>query len=101
MKRLRIAHLSDMHLSQFGERVTPRALLGGKLPRAGLITRVEWEDFEEQRDLAEEHPEVAERLNALAGDYLRSPPPPWGEAPTVEIDEMQLHQLRALGYGVR
>ena len=25
--------------------------------------------------------------------------PPWGEdAPTVEIDALQLHQLRALGY---
>jgi arylsulfatase A-like enzyme len=60
-----------------------------------------WEDQAEQRDLAEEQPEVAERLNALARNYLQSPPPPWGEAPTVEIDEMQLHQLRALGYGVR
>ena len=61
-----------------------------------------WEDSLEQRDLAEEQPEVAARLNELASGYLQSPPPPWGEdAPTVEIDEMQLNQLRALGYGVR
>ena len=34
--------------------------------------------------------------------YLASRPPPWGDdAPTVEIDEMQLNQLRALGYGVQ
>jgi hypothetical protein len=29
-------------------------------------------------------------------------PPPWGtDAPTVEIDEMEMDQLRALGYGVQ
>ncbi len=61
-----------------------------------------WQDPAEQRDLAEEQPELTERLNELASTYLESPPPPWGdEAPTVEIDEMQMNQLRALGYGVR
>jgi 3',5'-cyclic AMP phosphodiesterase CpdA len=41
-----IAHLSDLHLSQFGERVTPRTLIKGQLPRMGLLARREWEDFE-------------------------------------------------------
>ena len=60
------------------------------------------EDPGEQQDLAEEQPELMEALNAKAGAYLRSRPPPWGgDAPSVEIDEMQLNQLRALGYGVR
>jgi len=60
-----------------------------------------WEDPREQRDLAEEQPEVLEDLNERASTYLQSDPPPWGETPTVEIDEMQLNQLRALGYGVQ
>lgn len=61
-----------------------------------------WEDPHERYNLADERPELTGRLNGLASDYLQSPPPPWGEdSPTVEIDEMQLNQLRALGYGVR
>jgi arylsulfatase A-like enzyme len=60
------------------------------------------EDPLEQRDLAGEEPERIEALSEKAGAYLRSRPPPWGgDAPSVEIDEMQLNQLRALGYGVR
>jgi hypothetical protein len=26
--------------------------------------------------------------------------PPWGEAPTREIDQLELNQLRALGYAI-
>lgn len=44
--RVVIAHLSDLHLSQFGERVTAEALFKGQLPRGGLLNRAEWEDFE-------------------------------------------------------
>ncbi len=61
-----------------------------------------WEDPREQRDLAGERPELIGALSEKASTYLRSRPPPWGgDAPSVEIDEMQLNQLRALGYGVR
>ncbi|HEY5657734.1 MAG TPA: sulfatase [Myxococcota bacterium] len=61
-----------------------------------------WEDPLEQRNLAGEQPAVLEELNERARAYLQSDPPPWGEqTPTVEIDELQLNQLRALGYGVR
>jgi len=60
------------------------------------------EDPRELRSLAAEQPEQTEALNELAIGYLKSPPPPWGgDAPIVEIDELQLNQLRALGYGVR
>jgi hypothetical protein len=60
------------------------------------------EDPGEQRDLAAEEPERVEPLKEKASAYLQSRPPPWGDAaPSVEIDEMQLDQLRALGYGVR
>lgn len=60
------------------------------------------EDPDEQRNLAEQEPEVLERLTAAAKAYLESPPPPWGdETPELELDEIQLQQLRALGYGVK
>ena len=60
------------------------------------------EDPREQVDLAAQQPALIEALNQKASGYLQSPPPPWGgDAPGVEIDEMQLNQLRALGYGVR
>jgi hypothetical protein len=59
------------------------------------------EDPRERQDLAAEQPERTEALKELAVGYLKSPPPPWGaDAPTIEIDELQLNQLRALGYGV-
>ncbi len=61
-----------------------------------------WQDPREQRNVADDWPDVYEELNAKASAYLDSRPPPWGDdAPTVEIDEMQLNQLRALGYGVQ
>ena len=61
-----------------------------------------WQDPLEQRNVAEDWPEVYEDLNGKAEAYLASRPPPWGDdAPTVEINEMQLNQLRALGYGVQ
>jgi hypothetical protein len=61
-----------------------------------------WEDPSEQKNLALDQPEIFEDLSAKAEAYLASRPPPWGDdAPTAEIDEMQLNQLRALGYGVQ
>ena len=74
--------------------------------RAGAPERTELYDKSadprEQRNIAHQQPEVTERLTELAVSYLKSPPPPWGEdTPSVEIDEMQMNQLRALGYGVQ
>jgi len=61
-----------------------------------------WQDPRERNNIAEDWPDVFEDLNARAVAYLDSRPPPWGDdAPTVEIDEMQMNQLRALGYGVQ
>jgi choline-sulfatase len=61
-----------------------------------------WEDPEELSNVAKDHPEILEDLNAKVDAYLDSRPPPWGDdAPTVEIDEMEMHQLRAIGYGVQ
>ena len=56
------------------------------------------EDPLEQRNLASERVEDLDRLRA-AGEALIAQPPDWEESP-LEIDEMDLNQLRALGYAV-
>jgi arylsulfatase A-like enzyme len=53
----------------------------------------------EQRDRSAEQPEALERLRAAAEGYSESEPA-WGEAPTREIDELELNLLRALGYKI-
>jgi arylsulfatase A-like enzyme len=55
----------------------------------------------EQTNLAGERPEELATYRSLAEDYLAADEPPWGTAAgTVELEEMQLHQLKALGYRV-
>jgi arylsulfatase A-like enzyme len=58
------------------------------------------QDAAEMTDVSGEAPEVTERLGKLADTYLESEPPWEGGAPTLELDEIQLNQLRALGYKV-
>jgi arylsulfatase A-like enzyme len=58
-------------------------------------------DPREQVDVGAERPEVLARLTALAEEYLERPPAPWKEAPSVELEESELEQLRALGYSVQ
>jgi len=53
-------------------------------------------DPEEHRDVLADEPEVAARLRAEAERYLEQEPD-WVND-TLELDEMQLRQLRALGY---
>jgi arylsulfatase A-like enzyme len=57
------------------------------------------EDPMELSDIAESEPELVERLRAIAEAELEEPPY-WGEAPTRELDELELNQLRALGYAI-
>jgi len=58
-------------------------------------------DRMEQTDLAEEHPDEAASYRSAAERYHETTQPPWGAAAgTVELEEMQLNQLRALGYKV-
>jgi arylsulfatase A-like enzyme len=60
------------------------------------------QDPQEHRNLAAENPEVVEELKRLVVGHLEGPPAPWGDVPqSIELDEMQLDQLRALGYGVQ
>lgn len=57
-------------------------------------------DPRERRNVLPDHPDRAADLRELAEAYLDDPaPPPWGDAAvSVELDEMELNQLRALGY---
>jgi len=59
-------------------------------------------DEKELTNVIDDHVEVADELRRAAKSYLEeSLEPPWGkDAPTVELDEMQLNQLRALGYKI-
>jgi arylsulfatase A-like enzyme len=57
------------------------------------------EDPAELRDRAAEDPESLARLRSAADAYLETPPA-WGEAPRREINELELNQLRALGYAL-
>ncbi len=56
-------------------------------------------DPAELRDRAAEDPESLARLRSAADAYMETQPP-WGEAPTREIDQLELNQLRALGYAI-
>jgi arylsulfatase A-like enzyme len=55
----------------------------------------------EKRNLTAEKPDDAKRLRALVDGYAKDAEPPWGAAPReVELDELRLNHLRALGYAV-
>ncbi len=56
-------------------------------------------DPAELENIASNQPEVAERLRTLAEAHLEAAPS-WGEAPRREIGELELNQLRALGYAI-
>jgi arylsulfatase A-like enzyme len=59
-------------------------------------------DPTEQRDLAASDPETTKRLRTLVDDYAKDAQPPWGVQPReVELDELRLDHLRALGYAVK
>ncbi|MGI9590171.1 MAG: sulfatase [Myxococcota bacterium] len=58
-------------------------------------------DPDELVSVLAERPEDAERLRRLAQQHLASQPASWAvETPTLELDELELNQLRALGYQV-
>jgi hypothetical protein len=52
----------------------------------------------EDKNLIGDYPEEAAHLGEIARSYLESKPIWSDEAPRLEIDEMELNQLRALGY---
>jgi arylsulfatase A-like enzyme len=56
-------------------------------------------DRDELNNIASSNPEIVKRLRAVAESHLAAEPV-WGEAPTRELDELELNQLRALGYAL-
>ena len=57
-------------------------------------------DADELEDIGEQESEITARLRKMADDYLDHEPSWEGGTPQLEIDEIQLQQLRALGYKV-
>jgi hypothetical protein len=56
-------------------------------------------DARELEDQVESEPDVAVRMREQAKQYLALEPS-WKEPEQLELDELQLNQLRALGYAV-
>jgi arylsulfatase A-like enzyme len=56
-------------------------------------------DPAELEDISGQEAETVERLRAAADAYLETEPE-WGEVPTRELGELELNQLRALGYAL-
>ena len=57
------------------------------------------DDPAELRDQREDQPEEFTHLQQIAESYLGEKPP-WGDSPKREINELELNQLRALGYAL-
>jgi arylsulfatase A-like enzyme len=56
----------------------------------------------EQHNLFDENDAESQRLLQMAREHRENAESPWGEAPgEVELDELRLNQLRALGYVIR
>ena len=104
-----IAHL-DQRWGQRGQKAAPTVAVSEGPFRFVLSRKVDGHtreelfhagrDPEELADRVEEDAPVARRLRKVAHEYLASEPPWQGGTPTLELDEMQLNQLRALGYAV-
>jgi len=57
-------------------------------------------DPQEQRNLARRRPEVVARLRATLEELVAGAEPPWGDPVQVPVSDMDLGQLRALGYAL-
>ena len=55
-------------------------------------------DPRERKNIATDEPEIVQALRAEVDAFLAQPKTLWDAAPEVELDEMALNQLRALGY---
>jgi arylsulfatase A-like enzyme len=59
-------------------------------------------DPTEQKNLFASRRSESDSLSRLIAEYEKSGDPPWGTAPDeVELDEMRLNHLRALGYVIK
>jgi arylsulfatase A-like enzyme len=70
-----------------------------KPDEAEIYDRVD--DHDEKTNVAAERPEDLASYQELVERHLASDDPPWGTAAgTVELEELQLNQLKALGYRI-
>jgi arylsulfatase A-like enzyme len=108
LERVRIAHLdgrwgspkaTDPRVAvQDGDK---RLLWRKNTPRRNRFYDLSRDPGEHEDLYSKDDPEVV-RLQALAEDYLDHGESPWGvETPEVELDELRLNQLRALGYVIK
>jgi arylsulfatase A-like enzyme len=102
-----VSHL-DQH---WGGRAAPRELVSLTDGDLRLIVQGDPPELVELYDSSTDPGEVANRAEGNPSElqpmrewidrYLKNSEPPWGvESPTVEVDALQLNQLRALGYRV-
>jgi hypothetical protein len=68
-------------------------------PDVDTLYKLPSDPFEHQ-DVAGEFPGIVAALRARVDAYLEQAPVWAGGAPEIELDEMHLRQLRALGYSV-
>ena len=55
-------------------------------------------DPAELDNVLDEETDFTDAMRALVRGYQESRPAPWGDAKEIEIDELELNHLRALGY---
>lgn len=100
---LTISFLDELWGSPGSERKPAISVLGGGYryvagtdPTGRPSEVLLWDEGDQASNLLETHPEVAERLREAAKQELETTQ--IFESDTIELDEMQLDQLRALGY---
>ncbi len=64
--------------------------------RVEVFDRVE--DPKETKNIASDRPELVSELKSEIDAFFGRPKTAWSSAPEVELDEMHINQLRALGY---
>ncbi len=102
-----VSHL-DQHWGGRGEAREWVSLTDGDsrlIVRAGRPDSAEFYDWSrdprEATNRSAENPPQLQPMLERIDRYRRDSEPPWGvESPTIEIDELRLNQLRALGYRV-
>jgi arylsulfatase A-like enzyme len=107
-ERTGIAHL-DQHWGQRNRKPSPTVAISDGALRYVRMDEPGGRSVEQLFDASQDPGELedrsaddtaeVERLRAMADAYLETSAP-WGPAPTREIDEMELNQLRALGYAI-
>lgn len=102
-----IAHL-DMTWGQSGEEPIPTvAVADGAYRYVKVMENAEVNEYlfdasRDARELEDRSRAEPDKLAELrkAGEVYLEGSPPWGDAPTRELSEMELNQLRALGYAL-